>query len=77
MGKIWLDDVPGEENWSDIFTKSMKGSKEFAKLRDVVMGVTPVVYVSRGVQTMMTKGVNTSANKLLRDVQAWLAVDEQ
>jgi hypothetical protein len=77
-GKIWLDDVPGEENWSDIFTKSMKDSRGFRKLREVVMGVTPVVYISRGVESMMqNNGVNPHANKLLRDVADWLAMDER
>ena len=78
QGKIWLDDVPGEENWSDIFTKSMKDSRGFRKLREVIMGVTPVVYISRGVESMMrTNGVNPNANKLLRDVADWLAGDEE
>ena len=73
---MWLDDVPGEQNWSDIFTKSMKDSVGFRRLRDVVMGVTPEVYISRGVSAMMRTGVNPGANKLLRDVAAWLASDE-
>ena len=78
QGKIWLDDVPGDENWSDIFTKSMKDSRGFRKLREVIMGVTPVVYISRGVDSMMrTNGVNPDANKLLRDVADWLASDEE
>jgi len=75
-GVMWLDDVPGEQNWSDIFTKSMKDSVGFRRLRDVVMGVTPEVYISRGVLAMMRTGVNPGANKLLRDVAAWLASDE-
>ena len=75
-GVMWLDDVPGEQNWSDIFTKSMKDSVGFRRLRDVVMGVTPEVYISRGVSAMMRTGVNPGANKLLRDVAAWLASDE-
>jgi len=78
QGKIWLDDVPGEENWSDIFTKSMKDSRGFRKLREVIMGVTPVVYISRGVEFVMrANGVNPDANKLLRDVADWLAGDEE
>ena len=76
QGKMWLDDVPGEENWSDIFTKSMKGAREFYKLRDVVMGVTPEVYISRGVKEMMRTGSNEDANKLLRDIEAWRLASE-
>ena len=42
------------------------------------MGVTPVVYISRGVEFVMrANGVNPDANKLLRCVAEWLAVDEE
>ena len=34
--------MPGVENWSDIFTKAVKPAEQFQKLRDVVMGATPV-----------------------------------
>jgi len=38
---MWLDDVPGEHNPADIFTKGVEPSRQFRKLRDIVMGADP------------------------------------
>jgi len=73
-GVMWLDDVPGFHNPADIFTKGPSGSlpvHRFKKLRDMVMGVVPEMYVSAGMKKLM-RGVDTGANVLLgqvRDIQ--------
>ena len=71
-GVMWLDDVPGTENWSDIFTKSVEPSEQFYKLRDVIMGVNPTLFVSRGVADMIRTGVSADANFSVRRAVAWL-----
>ena len=69
-----MDDVPGKENWSDVFTKSLQSGEDFLRLRDVIMGTDSTLYVSRGVADLIRKGGKGDAsNKLVRDVQAWLA----
>ena len=69
-GVMWLDDVDGKENWADIFTKGACGQLpgvQFAKLRDVIMGINPELHVSRAVMGMMAgaKTEEYAVNKLL------------
>ena len=70
-GVMWLDDVPGVENWADIFTKSVEPIGQFEKLRDVVMGTKPDTYVSPAMADIIRKG-SGEANKLLTDALQWL-----
>ena len=70
-GVIWLDDVPGVENWADIFTKSVAPIEQFEKLRDIVMGRGPDRYVSPAMADAIRKG-DCEANKLLADAREWL-----
>ena len=70
-GVMWLDDVPGFHNPADIFTKGASASlpvHRFKKLRDMVMGVTPGMYVSAGMKRMM-RGVHTGTSLLLEQVR--------
>ena len=64
-GSIWLDDVEGVHNPSDIFTKSVEPATHFGYLRDVIMGITPVVYLSAGVRELLSQGGTKEGNKLL------------
>ena len=66
-----MDDVPGVENWADIFTKSVEPIGQFEKLRDVVMGTRPDTYVSPAMADIIRKG-SGEANKLLTDALQWL-----
>ena len=70
-GVIWLDDVPGVENWADIFTKSVAPIEQFEKLRDIVMGTKPDRYVSPTMGDIIRKR-ECEANKLLTDALQWL-----
>ena len=72
-GVMWLDDVPGEHNPADIFTKVVEPSRQFRKLRDIVMGADPNLHVSKGVMDVMVKGVDDveNANALLSQVREW------
>ena len=76
-GVMWLDDVPGVENWSDIFTKAVEPSQQFGKLRDVIMGTTPTLFVSSGVSEIIRVGIPTSANVSVRRAVAWLAESDE
>ena len=74
-GHMWLDWVPGSENPADIFTKAVKPSEQFRKLRDVIMGITPVVYLSKSVLDMLrTNGASghADANRSVRRVMDFL-----
>jgi len=64
-GSIWLDDVEGIHNPSDIFTKSVEPANQFAYLRDVIMGIRPELYLSKGVKELLRDGETNEANKLL------------
>ena len=70
-GVIWLDDVPGVENWADIFTKSVAPIERFEKLRDIVMGTKPDRYVSPAMGDIIRER-ECEANKLLTDALQWL-----
>ena len=74
-GVMWLDDVAGAENPADIFTKAVTPSRQFMKLRDITMGVTPELHLSRGVQEMLVgaQHAGAGANSLLTNVRGWLA----
>ena len=43
---FWLDPTPSKENPSDLLTKSVTPSELFIKLRDIIRGETPFMYVS-------------------------------
>ena len=49
-GIIWLDHTPSKENPSDIMTKSVTPADQFFRMRDVIMGCTPVLFVSAKVR---------------------------
>jgi len=76
QGVVWLDDVPGVENWADIFTKSVAPIEQFEKLRDIVMGVKPDRYVSPAMYDALANKQVWETNKLLYDMRRWQAVDE-
>ena len=75
QGIVWLDDVPGTENWADIFTKSVAPIEQFEKLRDIVMGVRPDKYVSPVMRDALMKRETWGVNKLLDDMDRWQSVD--
>ena len=76
-GVMWLDDVPGTENWADMCTKAMHSPGEFHKLCGVVMGETPDLYLSPSVKEMLRTGKTTrESNGLLQEVADWLDEDE-
>ena len=68
-GHMWLDWVPGSENPADIFTKAVKPAEQFHKLRDVVMGITPVVYLSKAVQEMLRSNGTAGHSDVNRSVR--------
>jgi hypothetical protein len=68
-GHMWLDWVPGSENPADIFTKAVKPAEQFKKLRDVVMGITPVVYISRAVEEILRTNGASGASDVNRSVR--------
>jgi len=68
-GHMWLDWVPGSENPADIFTKAVKPAELFHKLRDVVMGITPVVYLSKAVQEMLRSNGTAGHSDVNRSVR--------
>ena len=64
-GSMWLDDVEGIHNPADIFTKSVEPSAQFGYLRDVIMGINPILYLSQGVQELLATGHTDKGDKLL------------
>jgi hypothetical protein len=75
-GIMWLDDTPSEENWSDMFTKSIESAVLFKKLNDIVMGVTPTLYISPGAALMIRTGVGANTSELLRNARLLMENDE-
>ena len=70
-GILWLDDVPGIHNPSDIFTKPVEPTAQFCYLRDIIMGRTPVPYVSVGVEAVLNGDESFRGNELLQSVRNW------
>ena len=49
-GTFWLDNTPSKENPSDILTKSVTPADQFYRMRDVINGSNPVLFVSTKVK---------------------------
>ena len=47
---IWLDHTPSKENPSDILTKSVTPADQFCRMRDIINGTNPELFVSDKVQ---------------------------
>ena len=52
-------------------------SGHFGKLRDVIMGTTPTLFVSSGVSEVIRVGMSTNANVSVRRAVAWLAESDE
>ena len=52
-GILWLDYTPSKENPSDILTKSVTPADQFSRMRDVINGRTPVLFVSDRVRKIV------------------------
>jgi len=59
-GILWLDHTPSKENPSDIMTKSVSPADQFFRMRDVINGTTPVLFVSNRVQEICQSTYSTS-----------------
>ena len=51
-GILWLDYTPSKENPSDILTKSVTPADQFSRMRDVINGRNPVLFVSDRVRAI-------------------------
>ena len=52
-GILWLDYTPSKENPSDILTKSVTPVEQFCRMRDVINGSNPVLFVSQKVKDIL------------------------
>lgn len=53
QGLMWVDKVATADNIADIGTKQVTPVKQFEKLRDIVQGVTPCIYLSDKVKEIL------------------------
>ena len=49
---FWLDHTPSKENPSDIMTKSVSPADQFVRMRDIINGSNPVMFVSSKVREL-------------------------
>ena len=54
-GILWLDYTPSKENPSDILPKSVTPIEQFCRMRDVINGSNPVLFVSQKVKDVLQK----------------------
>ena len=54
-GILWLDYTPSKENPSDILTKSVTPIEQFCRMRDVINGSNPVLFMSQKVKMFCRK----------------------
>ena len=63
---FWLDHTPSKENPSDIMTKSVSPAEQFIRMRDIVNGSNPVMFVSSKVKELCdSTSVSVSAGSIL------------
>ena len=53
---VWLNKVPSEHNFSDIFTKSMHSARDFNRLVGVFNGETPHLYLGTQIEQLLKTG---------------------
>ena len=61
---FWLDHTPSKENPSDIMTKSVSPAVQFTRMRDVINGTNPVLFVSAKVRDLCCPIVSGSIMSL-------------
>ena len=63
---FWLDHTPSKENPSDIMTKSVSPADQFVRMRDIINGSNPVMFVSSKVRELCDRtSVSVSAGSIL------------
>ena len=53
---VWLNKVPSEHNFSDIFTKSMHSAQDFNRLVGVFNGESPDLYLGTQIEQLLKTG---------------------
>lgn len=56
-GIFWLDYTPSKENPSDILTKSVAPAEQFYRMRDIINGSNPVLFISPKVEEICRSSV--------------------
>jgi len=49
-GVVWIDQIPTKENIADIGTKQVAPIEQFERLRDIMMGKTPLLFETEKVK---------------------------
>ena len=53
---VWLNKVPSEHNFADVFTKSMHSAQDFNRLVGVFNGETPELYLGTQIEQLLKTG---------------------